>query len=251
MDKASPNSLSDSFILEVEGIDLYYGAIQALHNVSFKVKKGTITAVLGANGAGKTSILRSISGLVKTKRGVIKHHGENILKLQPHEIVRRKIGHVPEGRGVFPNLTVEENLDLGFYALTRAEEHKNKDILTYVFDLFPRLKERLKQMAGTLSGGEQQMLAMGRSLLAKPELLLLDEPSLGLAPQMIEKIFEVIKAINKNGVSVLLVEQNAFQALQVAHRGIVIETGHLSLEGDAKELLNSDEIRKSYLGVEI
>ena len=238
-------------ILEVKGIDLFYGSIQALHGISFSVKKGTVTAVLGANGAGKTSILRSISGLVKTKNGSIAYKGENLLKLQPHEIVKRKIGHVPEGRGVFPNLTVEENLDLGFYSLNKKEEIENKDIMTYVFDLFPRLKERIKQMAGTLSGGEQQMLAMGRSLLAKPDLLLLDEPSLGLAPQMIEKIFEVIQAINKKGVSVLLVEQNAFQALQVAHRGIVIETGHLSLEGDAKVLINSDEIRKSYLGVEI
>jgi branched-chain amino acid transport system ATP-binding protein len=238
-------------ILEVKGIDLFYGSIQALHGISFSVKRGTVTAVLGANGAGKTSILRSISGLVKTKNGSITYKGENLLKLQPHEIVKRKIGHVPEGRGVFPNLTVEENLDLGFYSLNKKEEAENKDIMTYVFDLFPRLKERIKQMAGTLSGGEQQMLAMGRSLLAKPDLLLLDEPSLGLAPQMIEKIFEVVQAINKKGVSVLLVEQNAFQALQVAHRGIVIETGHLSLEGDAKVLIKSDEIRKSYLGVEI
>lgn len=235
-----------SIILQFQNISVHYGAIQAIKDVSFTVQKGQIVSILGANGAGKTTTLRAISGLVKPSAGSIKHHGEDMAAFMAHEIVRRRICQAPEGRGIFLNLTVEDNLNLG--AWTAPDPKSYQEDLAHVFSLFPRLKERRKQNAGTLSGGEQQMLAMGRALMGHPELLLLDEPSLGLAPQVIEKIFEIIQAINKEGVTVLLVEQNALQALQIAHRGIVMETGKVVLEGTAASLIASDEIRKAYLG---
>jgi branched-chain amino acid transport system ATP-binding protein len=233
-------------LLSLEDVAVHYGAILAIKGVSFKVHPGEIVALIGSNGAGKTTTLRAISGLVKASTGKISYRGETISNLAPHLIVRKRICQAPEGRGIFLNLSVEENLDLG--AWTAPDKKTFKDDLTYVFDLFPRLKERRAQNAGTLSGGEQQMLAMGRALMGHPDLLLLDEPSLGLAPQIIEKIFEIIQAINRKGKTVLLVEQNALQALQIANQGVVLESGRVVLQGPAKELLQSDEVRKAYLG---
>lgn len=233
-------------LLKLQNVAVKYGAIEAVRNISFEVKKGEIVTLIGSNGAGKTTILRSISGLVPLSQGNIEHAGASIAGMAAHLIVKRRIAHAPEGRGIFLNLSVEENLDLG--AWTAPDKTTLLQDLDRVFELFPRLKERRKQNAGTLSGGEQQMLAIGRALMAHPDLLLLDEPSLGLAPQIIEKIFEIIQKINKDGKTVLLVEQNALQALQVAHRGIVLETGNISTQGPAAELLKSDEIRKAYLG---
>ena len=233
-------------LLFLEDVAVHYGAILAIKGVSFKVNPGEIVALIGSNGAGKTTTLRAISGLVKTSTGKISYRGETISNLAPHLIVRKRICQAPEGRGIFLNLSVEENLDLG--AWTAPDKKTFKDDLAYVFDLFPRLKERRAQNAGTLSGGEQQMLAMGRALMGHPDLLLLDEPSLGLAPQIIEKIFEIIQAINRKGKTVLLVEQNALQALQIAHQGVVLESGRVVLQGPAKDLLQSDEVRKAYLG---
>lgn len=232
--------------LEFKNVSVKYGAIEAIRNVTFDVKKGQIVTLIGSNGAGKTTTLRAISGLVKPSSGEILHHGTKISGMAPHLIVRRRISQAPEGRGIFLNLTVEENIDLGAWCAPSKETFKTD--LEHVFTLFPRLKERRKQNAGTLSGGEQQMLAIGRALMSHPEVLLLDEPSLGLAPQIIEKIFEIIIQINKDGKTVVLVEQNALQALQIAHHGIVLETGEVKLQGPASELLKSDEIRKAYLG---
>jgi branched-chain amino acid transport system ATP-binding protein len=233
-------------MLKIDTITVHYGAVRALTDFSFEVPAGKIVTLIGANGAGKSTVLRAISGLVKLQAGKITYNDKQISGLPPHEIVRRRIYQAPEGRGIFLNLTVEENLDLGAWAapskLTFQEDLEN------VFSIFPRLKERRKQNAGTLSGGEQQMLAIGRALMGHPELLLLDEPSLGLAPQLIEKIFEIIVKINRDGKTVLLVEQNALQALQVAHLGLVLETGNIVMKGNAKDLLASDEIRKAYLG---
>jgi branched-chain amino acid transport system ATP-binding protein len=233
-------------ILKVENIVVHYGSVEALHDVSFEVPKGEIVTLIGANGAGKTTILRTISGLIKPTKGAVYHRGEKISNLPAHMIVRRRVCHAPEGRGIFLNLSVEENLDLGAY--TVKDKTTYNDDLDHVFQLFPRLKERRNQNAGTLSGGEQQMLAIGRALMAHPEILLLDEPSLGLAPQIIEKIFEIILMINKEGKTVLLVEQNALQALTVAHYGLVLETGRIVKQGLAADLLNSDSIRQAYLG---
>ena len=233
-------------LLKFENVSVSYGAIQAIRDVSFEVKKGEIVTLIGANGAGKTTSLRAVSGLVKCASGRITYRGETISNLPAHLIVRKRICQAPEGRGIFLNLSVEENLDLG--AWTAPDKATYNDDLEHVFSLFPRLKERRKQNAGTLSGGEQQMLAMGRALMGHPDLLLLDEPSLGLAPQIIEKIFEIVQQINREGKTVLLVEQNALQALQIAHQGIVLETGHVTLRGPARELLASDEVRKAYLG---
>lgn len=233
-------------LLKLENVSVKYGAIEAVRNISFEVQPGEIVTLIGSNGAGKTTILRSISGLVALETGKIEHAGESIAGMPAHLIVRKKIAHAPEGRGIFLNLSVEENLDLG--AWTVSDKSTYTSDLEMAFELFPRLKERRKQNAGTLSGGEQQMLAIGRALMARPDLLLLDEPSLGLAPQIIEKIFEIIQKINKAGKTVLLVEQNALQALQVAHRGIVLETGNISMQGPASDLLKSDEVRKAYLG---
>lgn len=233
-------------LLSVQGVSVKYGAIRAVDSLSFDVMPGEIVTLIGANGAGKTTTLRAISGLVSVSSGVIQYRGETISNTAPHLIVRKKIAHAPEGRGIFLNLSVEENLDLGAYTAPETAYYA-KD-LEHVFSLFPRLKERRTQNAGTLSGGEQQMLAIGRALMAHPDLVLLDEPSLGLAPQFIEKIFEIIQTINREGKTVLLVEQNAFQALKVAHRAIVLETGKITMQGDAQALLKSDQIRKAYLG---
>lgn len=235
-----------SNILEVQNLTVHYGVIEAIKSVSFNVKQGEVVSLIGANGAGKTTTLRAISNLLKSVKGEIKFKGSSIRSMPAHKIVHQGICHVPEGRGIFLNLTVEENLDLGAWSAKNKEDYK-KD-LEYAFHLFPRLKERIKQNAGTLSGGEQQMLAIGRALMSQPELILLDEPSLGLAPQMIEKIFSIIQTINKEGKTILLVEQNARKALQVAHHAIVFETGKLVKQGPAKELLNSDEVKKAYLG---
>jgi len=233
-------------ILQFQNVSVHYGAIQAIKDITFDVRKGEIVTLIGANGAGKTTTLRSVSGLVKTSAGKVVYQGEQISNLPPHLIVRKKICQAPEGRGIFLNLSVEENLDLG--AWTAPDPKTYSADLDQVFQLFPRLKERRSQNAGTLSGGEQQMLAIGRALMAHPDVLLLDEPSLGLAPQIIEKIFEIIQMINKKGMTVLLVEQNALQALQIAHQGVVLETGKIVTRGPAKELLASDEVRKAYLG---
>jgi branched-chain amino acid transport system ATP-binding protein len=237
---------ADVNVLEIQGASVHYGMVQALHDVSFSVPKGKIVTLVGANGAGKTTMLRAISGLVKVSKGMIRHHDAVISNMAPHDIVRRRICQSPEGRGIFLNLTVEENLDLGAWsARDRAAYKANLD---RGFEMFPRLKERRRQNAGTLSGGEQQMLAIARALMAQPEILLLDEPSLGLAPQIIEKIFSIVQQINREGVTVLLVEQNALQALEIADYGVVLETGHVVLQGAAKDLLASDEVRKAYLG---
>jgi branched-chain amino acid transport system ATP-binding protein len=233
-------------LLRFERVSVHYGAIQAIRDVDFEVRKGQIVTLIGANGAGKTTILRAISGLVKKTSGRVVFKNEDISALPSHLIVRKRICQAPEGRGIFLNLSVEENLDLG--AWTAPDKATCSRDLEMAFELFPRLKERRKQNAGTLSGGEQQMLAIARALMAHPELLLLDEPSLGLAPQIIERIFEIIQRINREGKTVLLVEQNALQALQIAHQGIVLETGKVSLSGPAQELLKSDDVRKAYLG---
>ncbi len=246
---ANTNSISGSdsgVMLKFENVSVHYGAIQAIKDVSFEVKQGEIVTLIGANGAGKTTTLRSVSGLVKPSSGRVLYRGEQISGMAPHLIVRKKISQAPEGRGIFLNLSVEENLDLG--AWTAPDKSTYQRDLEHAFSLFPRLKERRSQNAGTLSGGEQQMLAIARALMAHPDLVLLDEPSLGLAPQIIEKIFEIIQMINKEGKTVLLVEQNALQALQIAHKGVVLETGKVALQGPAQELLASDEVRKAYLG---
>jgi branched-chain amino acid transport system ATP-binding protein len=233
-------------ILSFRDISVYYGIIQAIHGISFDVQKGQIVTLVGANGAGKSTTLRAISGLVTPKTGSILFKGENIVGLPAHQIVRKRLCQAPEGRGIFLNLTVEENMDLGAWAAPdKGAYQANMD---RGFQMFPRLKERRTQLAGTLSGGEQQMLAIARALMGQPELLLLDEPSLGLAPQIIEKIFEIITDINRSGMTIILVEQNALQALQIAHYGIVLETGTIKTHGPADALLKSDEIRKAYLG---
>ena len=242
----SEGSVDGSLVLRIKDVSVHYGMVQALHNVSFDVPRGKIVTLVGANGAGKTTMLRAISGLVRVSQGAIEHRGEVISTSQPHEIVRRRICQSPEGRGIFLNLSVEENLDLGAWAAPDKLSYKIN--LERGFEMFPRLKERRRQNAGTLSGGEQQMLAIARALMGQPEVLLLDEPSLGLAPQIIEKIFEIVQQINRDGMTILLVEQNALQALGIAHHGVVLETGRVVLQGPSRELLASDEVRKAYLG---
>ena len=232
-------------MLKVSGIHVYYGAIHALKGVSFAVERGELVTLLGANGAGKTTTLKTLSGLMRPKRGYVELEGQSLENTEPHEIVCRGVAHVPEGRKVFPRFTVLENLRIGGY--TRSSGALGPE-LDFVFQLFPRLKERQKQFAGTLSGGEQQMLAIGRALMAKPQLLLLDEPSMGLAPKIVEQILENIRAINKAGVTVLLVEQNAAMALAISHRGYVLETGEVILQGTSKELAGNDLVRQAYLG---
>lgn len=232
--------------LEFRKVKVHYGAVQALHEVSFVVPKGRIVTLIGANGAGKTTTLRATSGLIGITSGEILFEGSPITGLRPDQIVARGLSQAPEGRGIFANLTVGENLELG--AFLRKDHHAVEEDKQKLFILFPRLKERLWQNAGTLSGGEQQMLAIARALMAKPKMLLLDEPSLGLAPQVIERIFEVITKVNEMGTTILLVEQNALLALEVAHDALVLETGEIVAQGLAKDLLKSDEIRKAYLG---
>ncbi|WP_047152457.1 ABC transporter ATP-binding protein [Aneurinibacillus tyrosinisolvens] len=233
-------------MLKVEGIDVYYGNIQALRGVSLEVNEGEIVTLIGANGAGKSTLLKAISGLLKPKAGTISYLGQSIGGKAAQVIVKGGISHVPEGRRVFANMTVEENLELG--AFLRKDADGIKKDFQRVYDLFPRLNERRKQLSGTLSGGEQQMLAMGRALMARPKLLLLDEPSMGLAPLLVKTIFNIIKEINESGTTVLLVEQNAHMALSIASRAYVIETGRVVLSGTAEELNASDQIKMAYLG---
>jgi len=234
-------------LLSIENLSVHYGAIQALHGVSIAVEPGEIVTLIGANGAGKSTTLRAVSGLLKASSGTITFDGKNLAGLAAHKILRLGMAQVPEGRGIFPNLTVDENLDLGAFA--RADRKDVAADRERVFALFPRLKERLVQRAGTLSGGEQQMLAIGRALLARPRLLLLDEPSLGLAPQLVQTIFKIIREINASGTTIFLVEQNAHMALRVAHRAYVLEVGSVVMQGDAKQLAASDEVKKAYLGI--
>ena len=233
-------------MLTVNDINVFYGAIHAITGVSLEVNEGEIVTLIGANGAGKSTILRTISGLLKPKTGSIQFEGQEIAGMPAHEIVKTGISQVPEGRRIFAEMSVLENLELG--AFTRKDKDGIKADMELVFERFPRLKERIGQLAGTLSGGEQQMLAMGRALMSRPRLLLLDEPSMGLAPLLIKEIFTIIQDINKTGTTVLLVEQNANMALSIAHRAYVLETGRITLSGDAKELAASDEVRKAYLG---
>ena len=233
-------------ILEVEGIDAFYGSIQALRGVSLDVRDGEVVTLIGANGAGKSSTLRAINGILHPRRGTIRFEGRDITRSSPHAIVKSGIAQSPEGRRLFPRMTVVENLEMG--AFQRNDKAAIRDDMERVFELFPRLQERRDQKAGTMSGGEQQMCAIGRALMARPKLLLLDEPSLGLAPIFVERIFEIISEINKQGVSVLLVEQNALMALDAANRGYVLETGRVVLADDAKALMGNEQVRKTYLG---
>lgn len=233
-------------MLTIKGLNVYYGAIHALKDISIDVEEGEIVTLIGANGAGKTSTLRAISGLVPIKSGEIRFNNKNINGVRAFKLVAMGMSHVPEGRRVFANLTVLENLELGAY--TRSDKAGIKKDMEIVFEKFPRLKERIKQHAGTLSGGEQQMLAIGRALMVKPKILLLDEPSMGLAPLIVKDIFSIIKEINKSGTTVLLVEQNAHMALSIANRAYVLETGTIALSGKASDLLNNDSVRSAYLG---
>ena len=232
-------------MLKIDNINLYYGGIHALKDLSLEVKKGEIVTLIGANGAGKTSTLRAISGLEPIKSGTIYYKGSPINKVSAHKIVSLGLSHVPEGRKIFANLTVLENLELGAYLRKDKEIQKDMEM---VFSKFPRLKEREKQQAGTLSGGEQQMLAIGRALMNRPEMLILDEPSMGLEPLVVKDIFDTIVEINKSGTTILLVEQNANMALSIADRAYVLETGNIVLSGDSKELLEDDSIKSAYLG---
>jgi len=233
-------------LLRVESINVYYGAIHALKNVSLEVEAGSIVTLIGANGAGKTTTLKTISGILRARTGAIIFENQEISKLPPQAIVGLGISQVPEGRRVFPSMTVLENLEMGAY-LRKDKEGIKKD-LEMVFARFPRLEERKKQIAGTLSGGEQQMLAIGRALMARPRLMLLDEPSMGLAPLLVREIFDIIKDINSQGTTILLVEQNAHMALSIADKAYVLETGEIVLEGPARELMESEEVKKAYLG---
>jgi branched-chain amino acid transport system ATP-binding protein len=235
-----------SHVLELSQVDAYYGKIQALKGITLSVKEGEIAALLGSNGAGKSTTLKAISGLVRVRNGSIRFMGEDISKLEPHEIVERGIVHVPEGRRIFGGLTVTENLELGGFT-KRKDPKFMKRTLEHVFELFPRLKEREKQKAGTLSGGEQQMVAIGRAIMSGPKLLMLDEPSMGLAPIVVQEIMKIIKRINEEGTTVLLVEQNAKAALKLAHTGYVMENGEITLHDKAETLRQDDSIIKAYL----
>jgi len=234
-------------LLEIEGISVHYGRIRAIRNMSFTVNEGEVVSLIGANGAGKTTTMRTISGILNPTAGKITFAGEDITRMKAHIRVVRGISQAPEGRGIFPGMTVMENLDMGTFG--RKDRAGVPQDLERVFDLFPRLKERIKQYGGTMSGGEQQMLAIGRALMSNPKLLLLDEPSMGLAPQFIRQIFKIIKEINNQGTTVLMVEQNANQALAGAHRAFVLETGEITHSGTGKELLADPAIKEAYLGV--
>lgn len=233
-------------MLEVEDLQVYYGVIQAIKGVSFHVDKGEVVALIGANGAGKTTILHTLTGLIAPKSGKVIYEGKNITKVPGHKIVSMGMAHVPEGRRVFSQLTVYQNLKLGAY--TRSNKKEIAQTLENVYERFPRLEERKNQIAGTLSGGEQQMLAMGRALMSHPQIILMDEPSMGLSPIFVNEIFDIIKEVSKSGTTVLLVEQNAKKALAIADRAYVLETGNIVKEGKASELLNDDSIKKAYLG---
>ena len=232
-------------ILKVENINVYYGAIHAIKGVSLHVDEGEVVTLIGANGAGKSTTLQTISGLLRSRTGSVEFCGENISKLPPHKIVERGLAQVPEGRRIFLQMSVQENLEMGAY--TRSGAGVDADI-ERVYEQFPRLKERRRQIAGTLSGGEQQMLAIGRALMSRPKLLMLDEPSMGLAPILVEQIFDIIQSLHKSGTTILLVEQNAQMALSVADRAYVMETGVISLSGTGRELAESDQVKKAYLG---
>jgi branched-chain amino acid transport system ATP-binding protein len=233
-------------LLEIDGLHVSYGAIQALRGLSFEVEAGKIVTLIGANGAGKSTTLNTISGLLHPLQGRVRLDGEDLTAVPPHQIVLRGIVQVPEGRRIFGRLTVLENLEMG--AFTRTDPREIQDGLARVFTLFPRLRERMHQVAGTLSGGEQQMLAIGRALMARPRVLLMDEPSMGLAPILVEQIFEAVKDINRQGTTILLVEQNAFMALNIADRGYVLQTGTITLEGNAAELQANEDVKRAYLG---
>lgn len=234
-----------SALLSIENIEVYYGVINALKGVSFEVNEGEIVALIGANGAGKTTTLHTITGLLRPRSGKIMYDGKDITKIPAHKIVSMGMAHVPEGRRIFSELTVYDNIRLGAY--TRKDKDEIEESIQNVYKKFPRLEERKKQIAGTLSGGEQQMLAMGRALMSKPKIILMDEPSMGLSPLLVNEIFDIIKEINKSGTTVLLVEQNAKKALSIANKAYVLETGKISLSGDAKELMNNDSVKKAYL----
>ncbi len=234
-------------LLEVNDLHVFYGRIEALKGISFTVNQGEIVTLIGANGAGKTTTMRTVSGVRPVTQGSIIFEGQDITKMPPHERVKLGICQAPEGRGIFPGMTVRENLEMGTYVRGGNAAEKASD-LEHVFTLFPRLRERITQFGGTLSGGEQQMLAIGRALMSRPRLLLLDEPSMGLAPMLIAQIFQIIKQINSEGISVLLVEQNATQALRTAQRGYVLETGHVVKEGSGQLLLDDPAVRAAYLG---
>ena len=233
-------------ILEVKNLVVNYGAIRALKGISFDVNEGEIISLIGSNGAGKTTTLHSISNLIKKQSGSVVFDREDITNLQAAQIVHRGLIHVPEGRRIFANLSVKDNLEMGAY--TRNDKEKIKQDMEHVFELFPRMKERLKQLAGTLSGGAQQMLAMGRGLMANPKLLLLDEPSMGLAPILVDEIFEIIKKINEDGTTILLVEQNAFKAMSIANRVYILETGSISSSGNSSDMIKDPAVKAAYLG---
>ena len=233
-------------MLSIKDLHVYYGGIHALKGVSLEVPEGKIVTLIGANGAGKSTLLRSICHLVPARSGEIQFQNQSLVRIPTHEIIKKGIAMIPEGRRIFPNLSVYENLRLGAYA--RTEEAEIQKDLEWVYELFPRMLERKHQRAGTLSGGEQQMLAVGRGLMTRPSLLMLDEPSLGLAPILVEEIFDIIREIHKQGITILLIEQNALAALKVADFGYVIETGNVVLSGKGEELLHSEEVRKAYLG---
>ena len=233
-------------LLSIENLEVYYGVINAIKGISFEVNEGEIIALIGANGAGKTTILHTITGLFQAKSGSINFEDKDLLKTPAHKIVSMGIAHVPEGRRIFQQLTVYDNLKLGAY--TRKDKKEIADTLETVYERFPRLKERRTQIAGTLSGGEQQMLAMGRALMSHPKIILMDEPSMGLSPLYVSEIFDIIRSVNESGTTVLLVEQNAKKALSIANRAYVLETGKIVLSGDAHELMNNDSVKKAYLG---
>ncbi|MBC8580339.1 ABC transporter ATP-binding protein [Zhenhengia yiwuensis] len=233
-------------MLKVEKLNVYYGNIHALKEISFEVQKGEIVTLIGANGAGKTSTLQAISGMIKASSGAITLKGKPITYEEAHKLVPLGMAHVPEGRRVFAQMSVEENLELGAYTIKDKKQIASD--IEKMYKRFPRLKERRKQLAGTMSGGEQQMLAMARALMSRPEMILMDEPSMGLAPILVQEIFEIIKEINADGTTVLLVEQNANRALQIAHRAYVLETGEIVLSGEGKDLLSNEQVKKAYLG---
>ncbi|MDY5648058.1 MAG: ABC transporter ATP-binding protein [Lachnospiraceae bacterium] len=233
-------------MLTIRDLHVSYGAIHAIHGISLTVKDGEIVSLIGANGAGKTTILHTITGLKKASSGTIEYDGHDLLKTRPCDIITLGMAHVPEGRHIFPAMTVAENLEMGAYIKNNRDEIQEK--MKEVFERFPRLKERRKQLAGTLSGGEQQMLAVGRALMSSPKILLMDEPSMGLSPLLVKEIFKIIQEVHRQGITVLLVEQNAKMALSIADRAYVLETGDITIWGDAKELLKDDRVRKAYLG---
>lgn len=233
-------------MLEIKDLEVFYGMIQAIKGISFEVNEGEVIALIGANGAGKTTILHTITGLLEASKGEVFFDGKNITKIPAHKIVSMGMAHVPEGRRVFANLTVLQNLKMGAY--TRRDKNEIEETLATIYERFPRLQERQNQFAGTLSGGEQQMLAMGRALMSHPKIILMDEPSMGLSPIFVNEIFDIIRSVSSSGTTVLLVEQNAKKALSIADRAYVLETGKIVLEGQASDLLNNDSIKKAYLG---